>query len=130
MKLMDDQTLLVNGPDAERSVSGKGGVEVMDMAQVAESDAQEMPKVHQLSEVADIPETLAARLREAWIATVEEAVAWLAAQDGEDKERDEFMAKAKLLLGAGRFAELGTPAPEKSMGCELSAETKEEGELK
>lgn len=88
--------------------------------------ADESPKGHPLSEVEGLPAAFVDRLGERWILTVEEAVAWLAAEDGEDAERDAFLDKARELLGENRFAELVTPAPAKTLGCELPDETKEE----
>ena len=81
---------------------------------------------HPLSEVTGLSESFVARLGEQWISTVEEAVAWLASEGREDAERNAFLDKARELLGEDRVAELETPAPEKTLGCELPDETKEE----
>lgn len=79
---------------------------------------------HPLSEVTGLSEAFVTRLGEQWITTVEEAVAWLAAEGREDAEMDVFLAKARELLGEDMVAELVTPAPEKTLGCELPDETK------
>lgn len=90
--------------------------------------AVESPKGHLLSEVTGLPETFVAMLGEHWISTVEEAVAWLAA-DGVvkgDAERNAFLDKARELLGENLFVELMTPVSAKALGCELPDETKDE----
>lgn len=92
----------------------------MDMEQ---SMAIESPNGHLLSEVAGLSEAFVAMLGEHWISTVEEAVAWLAAEGVGNAEQDAFLNKARELLGENRFAELATPAPAKTLGCELPDET-------
>ena len=79
---------------------------------------------HPLSEVTGLSDALVARLGEQWVMTVEEAVAWLAAEGREDAEMDVFLAKARELLGEDMVAKLVTSAPEKMFGCELPDETK------
>lgn len=93
---------------------------------MGQSMAVGSPKGHSLSEVAGLAETFVAMLGEHWISTVEEAVAWLAVEGAGNAERDAFLDKARELLGENRFAELATPAPAKTLGCELPDETKEE----
>jgi len=84
---------------------------------IEENTQEKFIQLHPISDMVDIPEELKTLFTDSWIDTVEQAVGYLSSLDMDIDGKDDFLSKAKELLGEDAFLKCSTPVDHPPLGC-------------
>ena len=82
-----------------------------------ENEEVEMVEYHSIASVEGLPEGLKSVLGDSRIKTIEQAVGFLSVVDINVEGKDEFLGRAKEILGEKAFLKYSTPVKEPPLGC-------------